>query len=154
MRRSVSCLTLGVGLVVGTLNAQGQTHGPTIVAQAPVTAPPSGVLPSHPPAPVAVPPSGVLVTPPTAERHAVATVLVKTGQRERTAARAAPGTMRRHVVHLRSAGHRRTVTRTAPVDQSTAAAPSGASTAAEQPRIDEIGYGAFLTQIGKAKQAK
>jgi len=154
MRRSVSCLTLGVGLVVGTLNAQGQTHGPTIVAQAPVTVPPSGILPSPPPAPVAVPPSGVLVTPPTAERHAVATVLVKTGQRERTAARAAPGTMRRHVVHLRSAGHRRTVTRTAPVDQSTAAAPSGASTAAEQPSIDEIGYGAFLTQIGKAKQAK
>jgi len=170
MRRSVSCLTLGVGLVVGTLNAQGQTHGPTIVAQAPVTVPPSGILPSPPPAPVAlppsgvlpsyqpapvaVPPSGVLVTPPTAERHAVATVLVKTGQRERTAARAAPGTMRRHVVHLRSARHRRTVTRTAPVDQSTAAAPSGASTAAEQPSIDELGYGAFLTQIGKAKQAK
>jgi len=154
MRRSVSCLTLGVGLVVGTLNALGQTHGPTIVAQAPATVPPSGVLPSRPPAPVAVPPSGVLVTPPTAERHAVATVLVKTGQRERTAARAAPGTMRRHVVHLRSAGHRRTVTRTAPVDQSIAAAPSGASTAAEQPRIDEIGYGAFLTQIGKAKHAK
>ena len=154
MRRSVSCLTLGVGLVVGTLNAQGQTHGPIIVAQAPVTVPPSGVLPSHPPAPVAVPPSGVLVTPPTAERHAVATVMVKTGQKERTAARAAPSTMRRHVVHLRSAGHRRTVTRTAPVDQSIAAAPSGASTAAEQPSIDEIGYGAFLTQIGKAKQAK
>jgi len=154
MRRSVSCLTLGVGLVVGTLNAQGQTHGPTIVAQAPVTVPPSGVLPSHPPAPVAVPPSGILMTPPTAERHAVATVLVKTGQRARTAARAAPGTMRRHVVHLRSAGHRRTVARTAPVDQSIAAAPSGASTAAEQPSIDEIGYGAFLTQIGKAKQAK
>ena len=157
MRRSVSCLTLGVGLVVGTLNAQGQTHGPTIVAQAPVTVPPSGILPSPPPAPVAVPPSGVLVTPPTAERHAVATVLVKTQQRERTAARAAPGTMRtmrRHVVHLRSAGHRRTVTRTAPVDQSIAAAPSGASTAAEQPSIDEVGYGAFLTQIGKAKQAK
>jgi hypothetical protein len=154
MRRSVSCLTLGVGLVVGTLNAQGQTHGPTIVAQAPVTVPPSGVLPSHPPAPVAMPPSGVLATPPTAERRAVATELVKTGQKERTPAKSAPSTMRRHVAHLRSAEHRRTVTRTAPVDQSIAAAPSGASTAAAQPRIDEMGYEAFLTQIGKAKQVK
>ena len=44
MRKRVSCLAFGVGLVAGTLNAQGQTHGPTFVAQAPVAVPPSGVL--------------------------------------------------------------------------------------------------------------
>jgi hypothetical protein len=153
MKNGLSYLARGV-LLTGTFIAYAQTHGPTAVAQSPATAPPSGVLVTQPPAPVAVPPSGVLVTPPTAERRAVATELVKTGQKERTPAKSAPSTMRHRVVHLRSAGHRRTVTRTVPVDQSIAAAPSGVSTAAAQPRIDEIGYEAFLTQIGKAKQAK
>jgi hypothetical protein len=77
------------------------------------------------PAPVAVPPSGVMVTPPTAERRAVATELVKTGQKERTPAKAAPSMMRRCAAMSCICG-----------------------------RIDEIGYEAFLTQIGKAKQAK
>jgi hypothetical protein len=153
MKNGVSYLKLGIGLLTGTLVAYGQTPSPTAVAQSPVTAPPSGVLVTPQPGPVAVPPSGVLVTPPT-DRRAVATVLVKTGRKERTAARPAPGTMRHHVVHLQSAGHRATVTRTVPVDQSIAAAPSRVSTTASQPPIDETGYEAFLTLIGKAKQAK
>jgi hypothetical protein len=153
MKSGLSYLARGV-LLTGTLIAYGQTPSPTAVAQSPVTAPPSGVLVTQPPAPVAVPTSGVLVAPPTAERRAVTTELFKTGQKERTRAKAAPSTMRRHVVHLRSAGHRRTATRTVPVDQSIAAAPSGVSTAAAQPRINEIGYEAFLAPIGKAKQAK
>lgn len=62
MRKSVSCLALGVGLVAGTLNAQGQTHGPTFVA------------------PVPVPPSGVLVTQPPAARRTVATAPIKRAQ--------------------------------------------------------------------------
>jgi len=78
MRKSVSCLALGVGLVAGTLNAQGQTHGPTFVAPVPV--PPSGVLVTQPPAPVAVPPSGVLVTQPPAARRTVATAPIKRAQ--------------------------------------------------------------------------
>ena len=152
MKNGMSYLALGIVLLTGI--AYGQTPSPTLVVQAPITAPPSGVLVTPSPAPVAVPPSGVLVTPPTAESRAAATVLVKTGQKERTAARAAPGTMRRHVVHLRSAGDRRMVTRTTPLDQSIAAAPSGVSTAAAQPRIDETAYESFLSQIGKRKEAK
>jgi len=75
LRNSVLCLVLGVGLLAGTSIAHGQTPMPTLVAQAPVTVPPSGVLVTQPPAPVAVPPSGVLVTPPTADRRAVVDVL-------------------------------------------------------------------------------
>ena len=154
MKSGLSYLARAV-LLTGTLIAYGQTPSPTAVAQSPVTAPPSGVLVTQPPAPVAVPPSGVLVTPPTARRRAVTTELLKTGQKkEWIPAKSARSTMRRHFPHLRLAEHRRTVTRTAPVDQSTAAAPSGASTTAAQPRIDEIGYEVFLTQIGKAKQVK
>ena len=66
MRKRASYLALGVGLVVGTSNAQGQTHLPIFIAEASVVAPPSGVLVTQPPAPVAVPPSGVLITQPTA----------------------------------------------------------------------------------------
>jgi hypothetical protein len=66
MRKRVSYLAPGVGLVAGTPNAQGETHLPIFIAEAPVTAPPSGVLVTQLPAPVAVPPSGVLITRPTA----------------------------------------------------------------------------------------
>ena len=66
MRKRASYLALGVGLVVGTSNAQGQTHLPIFIAEASVVAPPSGFLVTQPPAPVAVPPSGVLITQPTA----------------------------------------------------------------------------------------
>jgi hypothetical protein len=86
MKSGLSYPARGV-LLTGTLIAYGQTPSPTAVAQSPVTAPPSGVLVTQPPAPVAVPPSGVLVTPPTAERRAVTTELFKTGQKERTRAK-------------------------------------------------------------------
>jgi hypothetical protein len=66
MRKRASYLALGVGVVVETSNAQGQTHLPIFIAEASVVAPPSGVLVTQPPAPVAVPPSGVLITEPTA----------------------------------------------------------------------------------------
>jgi hypothetical protein len=66
MSKRASYLALGVGLVVGTSNAQGQPHLPIFIAEASVVAPPSGVLVTQPPAPVAVPPSGVLITQPTA----------------------------------------------------------------------------------------
>jgi outer membrane immunogenic protein len=121
MRKSVSCLALGVGLVAGTLNAQGQTHGPTFVAQPPVTVPPSGVLVTQPPAPVAVPPSGVLVTqspapvavPPSgvlvtqspAARRTVATAPIKGAQTVEVVGRTAPTTTRRHVHQLTASRH-------------------------------------------------
>jgi hypothetical protein len=60
--------------------------------------PPSGVLVTPPPAPSAVPPSGVLLQPEPVERRTVTTVPVKTVQPLHTAERAAPPTMRRHVV--------------------------------------------------------
>jgi hypothetical protein len=66
MRKRASYLALGVGVVVETSNAQGQTHLPIFIAEAPVVAPPSGVLVTQPPSPVVVPPSGVLITQPTA----------------------------------------------------------------------------------------
>ena len=40
MKSGVSYLTLGIGLLTGPLFAYGQTPGPTLVAQAPVTVPP------------------------------------------------------------------------------------------------------------------
>ena len=160
MRRSVSCLALGVGLLVGSLNAQGQTHGPIFVAQAPATVPPSGVLPTRPPAPVAVPPSGVLATQPpasvaappsgvpaTVERRAVTTQKLQTIRRRTSV------TMRRHVVPWRFAARPAAIGGTT-TEPSIAATPSVVSTTAEQPRINEIGYETFLAQIGKAKQAK
>ena len=66
MKKRASYLALGVGLVVATSNAEGQTHLPIFIAEAPVVAPPSGVLVTQPPSPVVVPPSGVLITQPTA----------------------------------------------------------------------------------------
>jgi hypothetical protein len=68
MRKRASYLALGVGVVVETSNAQGQTHLPIFIAEASVVAPPSGVLVTQPPAPVAVPPSGVLISQPTAAK--------------------------------------------------------------------------------------
>ena len=112
MKNAVSYLALGVGLLTGTLFAHGQTPSPMLLAQAPVTVPPSGVLVTQPPAPVAVPPSGVLVTQPMIERRTVATVPVKTAQTVRTAERATPVTMRRHVRHRRTARRRGRSTRT------------------------------------------
>jgi hypothetical protein len=111
VRNSVLCLVLGFGLLLaGTLIAYAQTPALTLVAQAPVTVPPSGVLVTQPPAPVPVPPSGVLVTQPSAERHTVATAPVKITQHARPAETAAATTMR-HVVRHGTAA-RRVTTRT------------------------------------------
>jgi hypothetical protein len=57
MSKRASYLALGVGLVVGTSNAQGQPHLPIFIAEASVVAPPSGVLVTQPPA-RRQPPSG------------------------------------------------------------------------------------------------
>jgi hypothetical protein len=150
MKIGVPYLALGIGLLTGTLFAFGQTPHPMLVAQAPASVPPSGVLITQPPAPVAVPPSGVLETPPTVERRTATTPPFKTAQNVQSAKRATPATMRRHVVHRRSAAPRETITRT----QSIAATPSVVSTAAEQPRNNGIGYELFLSQFGKEKEAK
>jgi len=150
MKIGASYLALGIGLLTGTV--LGQTSQPTLVAQA--LTPPSGVLITQPPAPVAVPPSGVLESPPTVERRTVTTLPFKTAQKVQTAKRATPVTMRRHVMHRRSAAPRQTITRTTTVDQSIAATPSAVSTAAEQPRNNGIGYELFLSQFGKEKEAK
>jgi hypothetical protein len=106
MKNCVSYLALGIWLAAGSLSANSQTRPPTVVAQAPVTVPPSGVLLTPPPAPAVVPPSGVLVTQPVTERRNVATVPIKTVQPLHTAERVAPATMHRHVVHRRAAARR------------------------------------------------
>jgi hypothetical protein len=146
LRNSVLCLVLGVGLLAGTLIAHAQTPRPTLVAQAPVTVPPSGVLMTQPPAPVAVPPSGALVTQPNPEGHTVAIAPVKPTQQVRTAETAAPTTLR-HVAHRRTAAHRATTrtlarqdvarrvttTRTTTVRESIVSASAVATTAAAAP---------------------
>jgi hypothetical protein len=66
MRKRASNPAFGAGLIAGTSSAQGQAHLPIFIAEAPVVAPPSGVLVTQPLAPVAVPLSGVLITQPTA----------------------------------------------------------------------------------------
>jgi hypothetical protein len=159
MKSGVSYLALSIGLLTGTSFAYGQMPRPTLIAQAPASVPPSGVLTTQPPAPVALPPSGVLEPQPTVERRAVTTPPSKTAQKVQTqkvqtAKRETPVTMRRHVVHRQSAARRDTITRTTTVDQSIAAARSVVSTAAEQPRSDGIGYEFFLSQVGKGKELK
>jgi hypothetical protein len=147
MRKCISCLALGILLVAGTLNANGQTRLPTVVAQAPVTVPPSGVLATPPPALGAVPPSGVLIQPEPVERRTVTTVPVKTVQPLHTAERVAPATMRRYVVHRRTAARRGaprtlaredgaqsvTTTRTTTIHQRIVATPVVVTTAAAAP---------------------
>ena len=150
MKNGVYYLALGIGLLTET-SVLGQTPSSTVVAQSPTTVRPSGVLITPPPAPVAVPPSGVLPTP---ERRAVTTPPFKTAQKVQAAQKARPVTMRRHVVHRRSAASRKATTRTTTADQSIAVTPPVVSKAAEQPRRDGIGYEFFLSQLGKAKEPK
>jgi hypothetical protein len=66
VRKRASHPAFGAGLMAGTSNTRGQTHLPIFIAEAPVVAPPSGVLVAQPLAPVGVPLSGVLTTQPTA----------------------------------------------------------------------------------------
>jgi len=111
MRKRASYFALGAVLVAGTTNAQGQTHGPIFIVEAPVTVPSSGVLATQPPlAPVAVPPSGLLVTQAPTERRTVATVPIKRVQTMGVVEKTAPATMGSHV-HQRTA-KRHVATRT------------------------------------------
>ena len=152
MKNVVSYLALGIVLLTGI--AYGQTPSPTLVAQAPITAPPSGVLGTQPAAPVGMPPSGVLKTLPPVESPVVAARPVEKAQKVQTAKGAIPVRMRRHVVPWRSAARRETITRTTAADQSIAVAPSIVSTALEQPPNDRTVFDSFLLKFGKEKEAK
>ena len=143
MKKGVSYLALGIGLLTETPFALEQSPSPMLVAQVTGTVPPSGALIAPPPAPVAVPPSGVLTTD---ERHAVTTIPFKTVPMSQTTKRATPVRIPHHVRHLRSVAHRKTITRT----QSTATTPSVVIAPAVQPRRDGIGYELF--QFGKGKE--
>jgi opacity protein-like surface antigen len=137
MRKRASHLALGVVLVAGTTNAQGQTHGPIFIVEAPVPVPSSGVLVTTPPlAPVAVPPSGVLLTQAPTERRTVATVPIKRVQTMGLVERTAPPTIGSHV-HQRTA-RRQVMTRTlvrkhATITASVASAPTVATMTAATP---------------------
>jgi hypothetical protein len=128
VRNSVFWLVLGVGPLAGTLIAHAQTPRPTLVAQAPVTVPPSGVLVTQPPAPVAVPPSGVLVTRPTAEGPTAPTIMRHVVHRRPAARRVTTRTLARKDV-----ARRVTTTLTATVRESIEATPAVATTAAAAP---------------------
>ena len=136
MKTGVSCVALGFGLFTATLIALAQTTSPSFVAQAPSSAPPSGVLATPPPAPVSVPPSGVLAT---VERHVGSARPLKTTQ---NAHKSTP--KRRHVVHHWTAPRHDKSTRPTTLAQNIAPIPSMASPAAEE------GH-SFLSQLGKAK---
>jgi len=151
MKGGVSCIAFGFGLLTETLLALGQTTSPTFVAQGPSSAPPSGVLMLPPAAPVLVPPSGVL---PTVERHVVTARPLKAAKQIHIAKRSLPVGMHRHVVNSHPASRRHTITRPTTVAQNKAPTLSVVSAAAEEPRHDGISYDSFLSQLGKAKEAK
>jgi hypothetical protein len=151
MKGGLSCVALAFGLLTETLFALGQTTSPTAVAQGPSSAPPSGVLVTPPPPPVLVPPSGVL---PTLERHAVTARQLKMAQQIHIAKSSTPGSMRRHTVSSRPAARHHTITRPTTVAQRMAPTLTVISAAAEAPRHDETGFDSFLSQLGKAKEAK
>jgi hypothetical protein len=155
MTNGVPYVVLGVGLLAGTFIAYGQTPSRTLVAQAPITAPPSGVLGTQPAAPVGMPPSGVLKTLPPVGPPVVTARPVEKAQKVQTAKGAIPVRTRRHMAHWRSATARReTITRTTTADQEIAVAPSIVSTAPEQPPNDRTVFDSFLLQFGKEKEAK
>jgi outer membrane immunogenic protein len=149
MGKRVSYLAFGVGLLAGASIAQGQTHGPIFIAEAPVTVPSSGVLVTQSPAPVAVPPSGVLVTQPPAsvsvpppgvlvtqpptERRTIATVPIKRMQTAEAVARPAHTTTRRRHVHQGNA--RRHVTSRTREEEPAVATATAATSAPTRPPV-------------------
>jgi|SRR6185312_5696200 hypothetical protein len=151
MKGGLSCAALAFGLLTETLFALGQTTNPTSVAQGPSSAPPSGVLMTPPPAPVLVPPSGVL---PTLERNVIKARSLKMAEQIHTAKSYAPVSMRRNTVSSRPAARHRMITRPTTVAQSSAPTLTVFSAAAEAPRHDETGFESFISQLGKAKEAK
>jgi hypothetical protein len=128
MRNSISVMALGVALVAGTSVARAQTvetvvmpaSGPTVIAQAPVAVPPSGVL--------------LAQTAP-----AVAAAPVETVETVRTVRTTTPRTVTRHVTRTRArtADRVTTTTRTTTVRQGVVAAPGIAAT----PAYDELVQG-------------
>jgi hypothetical protein len=149
MKTGVPYLALGIGLLTETSLALGQTPSPTLVAQVTGSVPPSGVLTTPPLAPVAVPPSGVLTT---VEGRHTTTPQFKTAQNSETTKRGTAVTIRRHVVHRRSAARRETTTRAMTTDQSIAATPSVVRATPEQSRPNATGYEIFLPRFGKGKE--
>jgi hypothetical protein len=158
MKTGVSCVALGVGLFAATIIAVGQTISPSVVAQGPSSAPPSGVVAAPPAAPVSVPPSGVLATPSSAQRPVTPSGVLATVDRHRVSKtrpiktvqnvhhpRSKPATMRRHVVHHRTPPRYDKSTRPTILAQNPAQSPSEDRLAVEEHRP-------FLSQFGKAKE--
>jgi hypothetical protein len=161
LKIGMSCLALGIGLLTGTSFASGQTPSATPIAQAPVLAPPSGLLRTAPPAPVPVPSSGVLTAPPapvpvpssgvptpppTVEPHAITNVPVKTAQTRQIAKSAT-----RHVHQRSVTPQRQTIARTTTIVQNIEATPRVVSTSSSQPSQDGPGNELLLSQLGKGK---
>jgi hypothetical protein len=151
MKGGLSGVALAFGLLTETLFALGQTTNPMAVAQGPSSPPPSGVLMTPPPAPVLVPPSGVLST---LERHAVTGRPLKMAEQIHIAKSYAPTSIGRHTVSSRPASRRHTIRRPATVAQSMAPTLTVVSAAAEASRHDETGFESFISQLGKAKEAR
>ena len=124
MRNSVSFIALGVALVAGTSAAHAQAvetiiapaTGPTVIAQAPVVVPPSGVLLAQPGPTVAAAP-------------------VETVETVRSVETTVPRRARHHVVH--SAPATRVTTRTI-VRERVATAPVVAPPVAPPPAYNEL----------------
>ena len=152
MKGGLSCVALAFGLLIETSFALGQRANPTVVAQGPSSAPPSGILTAPPPAPVFVPPSGVL---PNVERHGGAVRPLKTARQIHVAKKSAPISTRHHNnVASHSVSRHHTVTRPISVAQRMTPTPTLVNSAAAEPRHDEEGFEAFLPQLGKAKEAR
>jgi hypothetical protein len=158
MKTSVSCVALGFGLFTATLVALAQATSPTVVAQGPSSAPPSGVLTMPPTAPVSVPPSGVLATPPGAplpvppssilprvERHRVANARPFKTTHNAHHQRSRPATTRRQLAHHSAAPRDEKGTRQTILAQNRAPIPSVERSPADEER-------SFLSQFGKAKE--
>jgi hypothetical protein len=158
MKTGVSCVALSLGLFTATMITLAQTPSPTVVAQGPSSAPPSGVLATPPAAPVSVPPSGVLATPraaplsvpppgvlATVERHRVGNERPFKTTQNAHHPRSRPATIRRHVVHYSTGRRPDKITRPTILAQNIAPTRVVDSPPAEEGR-------SRLSQFGKAKE--
>ena len=157
MKTGVSCVALSLGLFTATMIALAQTTSPTVVAQGPSSAPPSGVLATPPAAPVSVPPSGVLATPraapllvsppgvlATVERHRVGNARPFKTTQNAHHPRSRPATIRHHVVHYSTAPRHAKATRPTILAQNIAPTPVVDSPPAADGRslLSQFGVGA------------
>ena len=158
MKTGVSCVALSLGLFTATMITLAQTPSPTVVAQGPSSAPPSGVLATPPAAPVSVPPSGVLATPraapllvsppgvlATVERHRVGKERPFKTTQNAHHPRSRPATIRRHVVHYSTARRPDKITRPTILAQNIPPPRVVDSPPAEEGR-------SLFSQFGKAKE--